>query len=124
VKLTVQLPAAGSNSNIASVSLGVPIIPVSKGMFGAGEHLAIFNGKQKLLDVYVSVANLWEDGSIKWLIVAGIVRLEKNKALTLHIKSEKSEKSEARCEALFVKQHAEELVIEMKQRDVLETLNQ
>lgn len=103
-----------NNSNSSGLGAFKQGIPVSKGMFGAGEHLAIFNGKQKLLDVYVSVANLWEDGSIKWLIVAGIVRLEKNKALTLHIKSEKSE---ARCEALFVKQHAEELVIEMKQRD-------
>lgn len=73
-------------------------IPVTKGFFTANELLAVFDGEQQLSDVYISVEKLWEDGSVKWLIVAGIVNLQENGSATFCVQPIKPDVREEELE--------------------------
>ncbi len=107
--LPIKIVNKSNSTGLGAFKQGVP---VAKGQFRANEQLAIFNGQLKLQDAYVSVIKLWNDGSIKWLHVAGLINLEANEELTLYVKPEPSQ---LRCETLFVQQHDDELAITLQQ---------
>jgi len=82
--LPFKIINTSASSGLGSFKQG---IPVEKGLFGIEQSLAIFKGKQKLPDVYITVQQLWDDGSVKWLHVAGIINLTAREAITLFVQS-------------------------------------
>jgi hypothetical protein len=103
--LPFKITNTSARSGLGSFKQG---IPVTKGFFTANELLAVFDEQQQLSDVYVSVEKLWEDGSVKWLFVGGVVHLRANGSATFCVRPVKPD---VREEELVVSESSNALSI-------------
>lgn len=60
-------------------------IPCPKGQFLSHVPLALYCDGEMCDTAYVSITNLWDDGSIKWILIHGIIQLAGNEEKTLTI---------------------------------------